>query len=77
MAAASIDRRVFLQDNYAPYEGDRSFMTGASEWTTALWAWLTALFPQERERGMYNVDPHTPTSITTHAPGYIDPGQRA
>lgn len=45
---------------------------GATGRTTALWARLTAMFPQERERGVYDVDVHTPASITAHAPGYID-----
>ena len=30
------------------------------------------MFPAERERGIYDVDPHTPSTITSHAPGYID-----
>lgn len=68
----SIDSRMFLQANYTPYEGDDSFLTGATERTTTLWARLTAMFPQERQRGVYDVDPHTPASITAHAPGYID-----
>ncbi|WP_431933244.1 pyruvate formate lyase family protein [Nonomuraea jabiensis] len=33
---------------------------------------MSALFPQERERGIYDVDTSTPSSITSHAPGYID-----
>ncbi len=68
----SIDPRLFLQDNYLPYEGDAAFLTGATARTTRLWSRLTALFPQERERGVYDIDAHTPASITAHAPGYID-----
>ncbi|MBC8091989.1 MAG: formate acetyltransferase, partial [Pseudonocardia sp.] len=68
----TIDPRLFLQDNYTPYEGDSSFLSGPTARTTALWARLTAMFPQERERGVYDVDPHTPAAITAHAPGYID-----
>lgn len=68
----SIDTRMFLQANYTPYEGDGGFLTGATARTTKLWARLTAMFPQERERGVYDVDPHTPAAINAHAPGYID-----
>lgn len=68
----AIDPRQFLQDNYTPYEGDAAFLAGATDRTKALWAKLTALFPQERERGVYDVDTHTPATITAHAPGYID-----
>jgi formate C-acetyltransferase len=68
----TIDPRLFLQANYTPYEGDAGFLARATARTTGLWAKLTALFPQERERGVYDVDAHTPASITAHAPGYID-----
>ena len=30
------------------------------------------MFPEERAKGVYDVDPHTPSTITSHAPGYID-----
>ena len=70
----AIDTRSFIQDNCTPYEGDASFLTPATARTTALWSKLTAMFPRERERGVYDVDPHTPALITAHAPGYIDRG---
>lgn len=68
----TIDPRLFLQLNYTPYEGDARFLEGPTDRTTRLWGQLTAMFPAERERGVYDVDPHTPASITAHAPGYID-----
>jgi formate C-acetyltransferase len=72
---AAIDVRDFIQFNYTPYTGDGSFLAGPTERTTALWARLTAMFPVERERGIYDVDVHTPAGITAHAPGYIDQDQ--
>ncbi len=68
----AIDVRDFIQRNYQPYEGDSSFLAGPTERTTAIWAKLSEMFPQERARGVYDVDPHTPAGITAHAPGYID-----
>lgn len=68
----SIDTRLFIQANYTPYDGDGGFLVGATERTTNLWGRLTAMFPQERERGVYDVDPHTPAAINAHGPGYID-----
>ena len=68
----AIDVRDFIQANYTPYAGDGSFLAGPTERTTALWARLGELFPIERERGVYDVDVHTPAGITAHAPGYID-----
>lgn len=68
-----IDVRDFVQRNYTPYEGDASFLEGPTERTTALWTELAELMRQERERGgVLDADPHTPSSITSHAPGYLD-----
>lgn len=67
-----IDVRDFLQRNYTPYTGDADFLAGPTPRTTALWARLTAMFPAERARGVHDIDPHTPSSITSHEPGYID-----
>ncbi|MCR2813456.1 formate C-acetyltransferase [Microbacterium sp. zg.Y1090] len=66
-----IDVRGFIQANYTPYIGDAAFLTGATERTERVWQTLMGMFPEERERGVYDVDNHTPASITAHAPGYI------
>lgn len=68
----SIDVRDFIQRNYTPYEGESDFLSGATERTTHIWDELSKMFPEEREKGVYDVDPHTPAGITAHAPGYID-----
>jgi formate C-acetyltransferase len=67
-----IDVRGFIQANYTPYDGDAGFLSGPTPRTTALWHRLTEMFVDERARGIYDVDPNTPSSITAHAPGYID-----
>ncbi|MBX9244883.1 formate C-acetyltransferase [Actinotalea ferrariae] len=67
-----VDVRDFIQRNYTPYAGDASFLAGPTERTTRIWARLSEMFPAERERGVYDVDATTPSSITAHAPGYID-----
>ncbi|PJJ65246.1 formate C-acetyltransferase [Compostimonas suwonensis] len=68
----SIDVRDFIQRNYTPYEGDAGFLEGPTERTSGVWQKLVALFPEEREKGVYDVDAITPSTITAHAPGYID-----
>ncbi|SNS46958.1 formate C-acetyltransferase [Actinoplanes regularis] len=68
----SIAVRDFIQANYVPYTGDSSFLAGPTARTSAVWARLTAMFPVERERGIYDVDAVTPSTITSHQPGYID-----
>lgn len=67
-----IDVRDFIQANYTPYEGDASFLAGPTERTEAVWGKVTALFPEERRKGILDVDAATPSTITSHAPGYID-----
>ncbi|GAB2546174.1 formate C-acetyltransferase [Nocardia heshunensis] len=68
----AVDVRDFIQQNYRPYEGDGSFLAGATARTLGIWDKLSAMFPAERERGIYDVDQHTPSTITAHEPGYID-----
>ncbi|MBK3574427.1 formate C-acetyltransferase [Streptomyces sp. MBT65] len=67
-----IDVRGFIQANYTPYEGDATFLTGPTDRTRAVWEKVSALFPEERSRGVLDVDARTPSTITSHAPGYID-----
>jgi formate C-acetyltransferase len=64
--------RDFIQANYTPYEGDAGFLSGVTPRTKEVWDKVAALFPAERERGIYDVDAATPSTITAHAPGYID-----
>ena len=67
-----IDVRDFIQANYTPYEGDAAFLTGPTDRTRAVWEKVSALFPEERARGILDVDTATPSTITSHAPGWID-----
>ncbi len=69
-----VDVRDFIQRNYTPYTGDSSFLAGPTARTTGVWEKLAAMFPEERAKGVYDVDATTPSTITAHAPGYIDEG---
>src|SRR5215831_14296775 len=66
-----IDVRDFIQQNYEPYEGDGSFLAPATERTKKIWARLNELFVEGRKKGVLDVS-QIPSSITAHAPGYID-----
>src|SRR5512134_4021063 len=66
-----IDVRDFIQQNYEPYEGDESFLAPATPRTLAIWERLSKLFLEERKKGVLDVS-QIPSSITAHAPGYID-----
>jgi len=66
-----INVRDFIQQNYTPYEGDDAFLTGATERTRNIWNRLNELFVEERKKGVLDIS-QIPSSITAHAPGYID-----
>ncbi|WP_113701229.1 formate C-acetyltransferase [Nonomuraea lactucae] len=68
----AVDVRAFIQANYKPYEGDDLFLAGPTERTRAVWGKVSALFPEERRRGILDADTVTPSSIASHRPGYID-----
>jgi formate C-acetyltransferase len=70
--ARSIDVRGFIQRNVTPFEGEASFLQPATERTRRLWEKVSALFALERARGVLSVC-QLPSSITAHAPGYVDP----
>src|SRR5581483_1423004 len=66
-----INVRDFIQQNYEPYEGDESFLASPTERTLKLWGRLNELFVEERRKGVLDIS-HIPSSITSHAAGYID-----
>jgi formate C-acetyltransferase len=66
-----VNVRWFLQQNYTPYEGDGAFLAPATDRTKRLWKQLEEMFVHERKKGVLDVS-QIPSSITAHAPGYID-----
>jgi hypothetical protein len=68
---SEVNVRDFIQVNYTPYDGDESFLKPATARTQKVWKKLTDLFIEERKKGVLDVS-QIPSSITAHAPGYID-----
>ena len=68
----SINVRDFIQKNYTPYEGDDSFLEPATPTTEKLWKEVLDLFEEERKKGVLDVSCDVASTITSHAPGYID-----
>jgi len=66
-----INVRDFIQQNVNPYFGDEQFLAGPTQRTQAIWGKLQAMFPVERQKGVYDIS-QIPSSITAHAAGYID-----
>ncbi|MFA5529434.1 MAG: formate C-acetyltransferase [Thiohalomonadaceae bacterium] len=68
-----INVRDFVYYNITPYTGDHGFLQGPTEDTKALWTTCQELLRQERARGgVLDVDTRTISTVTSHAPGYID-----
>ena len=68
-----VNTRDFIQKNYKPYDGDESFLANATQATDRLWGELQRLQKQEREKGgVLDMDTDVVSSLTSHAPGYID-----
>ncbi|HUO91075.1 MAG TPA: formate C-acetyltransferase [Rhizomicrobium sp.] len=67
-----IDVRDFIVRNVIPYAGNEAFLSGPSARTKAVWAKLQPYFREEAKKGVLDVDVATPSTMTSHAPGYID-----
>lgn len=67
-----VNVRDFIQKNYIPYEGNDAFLAGATERTLKLWDDVMVLMKKELEKGILDVETKVPSTITSHAPGYLD-----
>ena len=68
-----IDVADFVYNNITSYEGDASFLTGATERTKKLWDKCLEAIEEERQNGgVRSIDASTISTITSHAAGYID-----
>ena len=67
-----INVRDFIQKNYTPYDGDKSFLQGPTEATNKLWAELQELQKREIAKGgVLDMDTDVVSTLTSHAAGYI------
>ncbi|KPU57162.1 formate C-acetyltransferase [Bacillus wiedmannii] len=70
---AEIDVRDFILNNVNVFEGDESFLAGATEATKQLWDQVMDLTTKERENGgVLDMDTKIVSSITSHEPGYLN-----
>ncbi|WP_196593667.1 formate C-acetyltransferase [Pectinatus sottacetonis] len=70
---SEINVRNFIQKNYTPYENGTEFLAGTTKRTETVWNKCKVLLEQERAKnGVLDVDTEKVSSITSHAPGYID-----
>ncbi|WP_270165044.1 formate C-acetyltransferase [Paenibacillus sp. SYP-B4298] len=68
-----IDVNAFIEHNITPYTGDEAFLAEPTRNTQELWSKVRELMLQEqRNGGVLDIDVNTVSTITSHAPGYID-----
>lgn len=68
-----IDVADFIRNNYTPYDGDASFLSGSTPRTKKIMEKVNALLKAEREKGgVLDVDVENVSSLLGFNPGYID-----
>jgi len=67
-----VNVRDFIQKNMTPYLGDDSFLADATTRTKQLWEEVCRLTKLESEKGVLDIETRTPSTIVSHAPGYIN-----
>lgn len=68
-----INVRDFVLKNITPYDGDATFLKGATERTKNMWNLCLEAIKEERaNNGVRAIDNELISTITSHAAGYID-----
>ena len=65
------DVKTFVVQNVKRYTGDGSFLAPATERTLRTWERCAELMELERQKGILGVDTKKPSTIISHAPGYV------
>src|SRR4051812_10927396 len=69
---SNVDVREFIISNVTPYTGEADFLVAPTKRTSAVWEKLQPYFREEAKKGVLDADPSTPSTLTSHGPGYID-----
>jgi len=72
MWTESINVRDFIQNNYQPYEGVASFLTGKSTKTAKIWNQSQALIEEEIKKGIIDIETRVFSGINQYEAGYLD-----
>ncbi|MBC8945253.1 formate C-acetyltransferase [Xenorhabdus indica] len=68
-----VNVRDFIQKNYTPYEGDESFLAGATKATDILWEMvMEGIKIENHTHAPVDFDTHVASTITSHDAGYIE-----
>lgn len=67
-----INVRDFIVANFTPYAGGPEFLVKPTQRTLVVWEKLQPSLREEIKKGVLDADETTPSSLTSHGPGYID-----
>ena len=68
-----VNVRDFIQNNYAPFDGDEKFLAESTEATRRLWDVLQKLQAEERAKGgVLDMETNVVSGINAYGPAYID-----
>ncbi|WON78195.1 formate C-acetyltransferase [Serratia sp. UGAL515B_01] len=68
-----VNVRDFIQKNYTPYEGDESFLAGATQATTTLWdKVMEGIKLENRTHAPVDFDTNVVSTVISHDAGYIN-----
>lgn len=68
-----VNVRDFIQNNYAPFDGDEKFLAEPTEATRKLWDVLQKLQAEERAKGgVLDMETNVVSGINAYGPAYID-----
>jgi len=65
------DVKSYIKQNVTVYAGDASFLAPATERTLMSWKKCEELMVIEQQKGILDADCVTPSTITSHKPGYL------
>jgi formate C-acetyltransferase len=65
------DVQAYIRKHITAYNGDASFLAPPTPRTLRAWDKCQELMALEQERGILDVDCVTPSTITSHPPGYL------
>ena len=72
-----VNVRSFIQENYAAYDGDSSFLAGPTEATDKLWNEVQALQKEERAKGgVLDMETKVVSGITAYGAAYINEAEK-
>jgi len=70
-----VNLRDFIQKNYTEFTGDEAFLAGATKATDTLWeSVMEGIKIENSTHAPLDFDTSLPSTITSHAAGYIDQG---